>query len=89
MTFEGKTFLFAGEMAYGPLHACEREVQELGGSCERTVNRRLDYVVIGALSAAEWCQSPFGDVLDEVAQYRARGVPIAVVSEDHWTSALP
>lgn len=89
VTFEGKTFLFAGEMAYGPLHACEREVQELGGSTERTVNRRVDYVVIGSISAADWCQAPFGRVLDEVVQYRARGVPIAVISEDHWAATLP
>jgi len=89
ITFEGRTFLFAGEMAYGPEHACEREVQELGGTCERTVNRRTDFVVIGAVAATEWDQAGFGAILNEVVQYRARGVPIAVVSEEHWTAALP
>ena len=89
VVFEGQTFLFAGEMAYGPLHACEREVTELGGTCERTVNRRTDYVVIGSIGASDWCQSSFGEVLDEVVQYRARGVPISVVSEEHWTASLP
>ena len=89
VVFEGQAFLFAGEMAYGPVHACEREVTELGGTCERIVNRRTDYVVIGSISASDWCQSSFGDVLDEVVQYRARGVPIAVISERHWTAALP
>ena len=89
VTFEGKTFLFAGEMAYGPTHACEREVQELGGTAERGVNRRTDYVVLGAIGAADWCQAPFGKVINEVVQYRARGLPIAVISEEHWTAALP
>ncbi len=89
VTFEGKTFLFAGDMAYGPLHACEREVQELGGTCEHAVNRRLDYVVIGSIGAADWCQVSFGSVLDEVVQYGQRGVPIAVISEELWTAALP
>ena len=89
VVFDGNNFLFAGEMAYGPLHACEREVQELGGICEGTLNRRTDYVVIGSLAAADWSQQAFGDVLDEVAQYGARGVPVAVISERHWTSALP
>jgi hypothetical protein len=86
--FEDRTFLFAGEFAFGPTHACEREIQERGGSCERTVNRRTDYIVIGSIAAADWCQSEFAEVIDEVVQYRARGVPIAVVSEEWWTGAL-
>jgi NAD-dependent DNA ligase len=89
VVFEGHTFVFAGGMAYGPGHACEREVQELGGLCERAVNRRTDYVVIGALAAAEWSQLAFGALVDEVVQYRARGVPISVITEDHWAAALP
>ena len=89
VVFEGKTFVFAGEMAYGPTRACEREVLELGGTCERAVNRRTDYVVIGSLAATDWAQSEFGSLVDEVVQYRARGVPIAVITEEHWAAALP
>ncbi len=88
VVFEGQTFVFAGQMAYGPDHACEREVQERGGSCERVVNRRTDYVVIGALAASDWSQSAFGGLVDEVVQYRSRGVPIAVITEAHWASSL-
>ena len=89
VTFEGQTFVFGGEMAYGPLHACEREVVELGGVCEASVNRRTDYVVIGAIAANDWCQSAFGSLIDDVVLYRARGVPIAVITEEHWAAALP
>ncbi len=88
VVFEGQTFVFAGEMAYGPAHACEREVNERGGFCERAVNRRTDYVVIGGLAADDWWQTAFGSLVDEVVQYRARGVPIAVVTEAHWVAAL-
>ena len=86
--FEGKTFVFGGEMAYGPTHACEREVTERGGSCERRVNRRTDYLVIGHIGADNWCQTPFGELVDAVVRYRARSVPIAIVSEAHWVDAL-
>ncbi len=86
--FEGQTFVFGGEMAYGPLHACEREVMDRGGAAERTVNRRTDYVVIGSLAANDWCQLAYGALIDNVVQYRARGVPISVITEDHWTTAL-
>jgi NAD-dependent DNA ligase len=89
VVFESQTFVFAGEMAYGPTHACEREVVDLGASCERTVNRRTDYVVIGGLAANDWSQAAFGHLVDEVALYRSRGVPIAVITEEHWVEALP
>jgi NAD-dependent DNA ligase len=89
VVFGGQTFVFGGEMAYGPTHACEREVLELGGVCEHTVNRRTDYVVIGALAANDWAQTSFGGLIDEVVSYRARGVPVAVITEEHWAAALP
>jgi NAD-dependent DNA ligase len=89
VVFERQTFVFAGELAYGPTRACEREVMELGGTCERTINRRTDYVVIGALAASDWSQAAFGALVDEVVQYRTRGVPIAVITEEHWAAALP
>jgi len=89
VTFEGQAFVFAGEMAYGPTHQCEREVIELGATCERGINRRTDYLVIGSLAADDWAQRDFGSLVDEVVQYRSRGVPIAVITEDHWTAALP
>ncbi|HUP51164.1 MAG TPA: BRCT domain-containing protein [Longimicrobiales bacterium] len=89
VTFEGKTFVFAGEMAYGPTHQCEREVIELGGTCERGINRRTDYLVIGSQAADDWAQSDFGSLVDEVVQYRSRGMSVAVITEEHWTAALP
>lgn len=89
VVFDGRTFVFAGQMAYGPTHQCEREVVELGAKCERGVNRRTDYVVIGALAATDWSQADFGALVDEVVEYRRRGVPIAVITEEHWAAALP
>jgi hypothetical protein len=89
VTFEGQTFVFAGAMAYGPTHLCEREVIELGATCERGINRRTNYVVVGALATDDWAQREFGTLIDEVVQYRTRGVRIAVITEEHWAAALP
>lgn len=89
VVFEARTFVFAGEMAYGPRRACEREVMELGASCERTVSRRTDYLVLGTLSAADWAQEGYGAQVDDVVQLRRRGARIAIISEEHWAAALP
>lgn len=87
--FASRTFVFAGEMAYGPRRACEREVVELGGTCEPTVSRRTHYLVLGGLSGSSWSQEGFGPQVDEAVNLRARGVGIHIISEDHWAAALP
>lgn len=86
--FEGQTFVFGGEMAYGPVRACEREVRERGGISERSINRRTDYLVIGAMAADDWSQASFGELIDEVVEYGERGVPIPIITEAHWADAL-
>lgn len=87
--FPGRTFVFAGEMAFGPRRVCEREVEELGGACDRSVTRRTDYLVIGALAAEDWSQAGFGAQVDDVVKLRERGVEVAVISEARWAAALP
>lgn len=89
VVFPGQTFVFGGDMAYGPHRACERELVELGAECERSVNRRTDYLVIGALAATDWSQEGFGSLVNDVVQLRARGATIAIISESHWVGALP
>ncbi len=89
VVFASRTFVFAGEMAYGPRRACEREVVELGGTCEPTVSRRTHYLVLGALSASDWGQEGFGAQVDEAVHLRTRGVCVAIISEEHWAAALP
>lgn len=89
VVFESRTFVFAGEMLYGPRRSCEREVTELGGSCEQTVSRRTDYLVLGGLAALDWSQEGFGGQVDAAVRLRARGAAIALISEEHWAQALP
>ena len=90
VVFEGRTFVFAGELALRPRPIVRaRGRRSWAASASVRVSRRTDYVVLGSLSADEWAQEAIGPVLDAVVQYRARGVPIAVISEEHWAEALP
>jgi NAD-dependent DNA ligase len=89
VVFESRTFVFAGDMLYGPRRSCEREVTELGGSCERTVSRRTDYLVLGGLAALDWSQEGFGAQVDAAVRLRTRGAVIAIIAEEHWAQALP
>lgn len=85
----GRTFVFAGELAFGPRRACEREVEELGGMCDRAPTRRTDYLVLGGLAAEDWTQEGFGTEVDAVVRLREQGARVAIISETTWAAALP
>jgi len=87
--FPSTVFVFTGRFAFGPRRECEREVQQLGGICESGVTMRTDVLVIGTFGSRDWVHTSYGRKIQKALTYRQSGVPIAIVSEDHWASAIP
>lgn len=84
----GRLFVLTGQFAYAERTNCEREVERHGGGCTKNVTRRTDYLVIGTFMSRDWKYGSFGTKIEQAVNYRARGVPIKILSEDHWASAL-
>lgn len=89
LRFPGWTYVLTGRFAFGPRAACERAMEELGAICESTVTRRTRVLVIGTFGSRDWVHTSFGRKIEKAVAYRERGLPIAIVSEDHWAAALP
>lgn len=89
LTFEGKTYVFTGRFVSGSLAARQRIVVRLGGRCEADVTEDTDFVVVGAFGGRDWDTSPSGAKVLKALELQRRGIPVAVVSEDHWISTLP
>ena len=89
LTFPSTVFVFTGKFAFGPRPDCEREVQQLGGICESAVTRRTNVLVIGTFGSRDWIHTSYGRKIQKALTYRQTGVPIAIVGEDHWASAIP
>lgn len=89
ISWSGAIFVFTGKFAFGPRSACEREAAKLGGVCEGRVSRRTNYLVIGTFGSRDWVHTPFGRKIEKAVEYRAKGIPLAIISEDHWADALP
>lgn len=85
----GCVFVFTGKFAFGPRADCERQAVKLGGACERAVTRRTRYLIIGTFGNRDWVHTSFGRKIEKAVQYRDDGLPLAIVAEDHWASALP
>jgi hypothetical protein len=84
----GSVFVFTGKFAFGPRAECQRVVLELGGECDDNITRRTRYLVLGTFGSRDWVHTSFGRKIQKAVEYRASGVPLAIVAEDHWATLL-
>jgi hypothetical protein len=86
--FPGKRFCLTGRFAFGPREACLAQIMERGGLIEKGIKRNLDYLIIGLIGSRDWTHSTYGAKIEKAVAYRTKGVPLAIVGEDHWASFL-
>ncbi len=86
--FEGRNFCFTGVFDFGSRADCQAVVTDLGGSCVTGITNKLHYLVVGNIGSETWRHSSFGNKIIKAVDYREIGVPIAIVSETHWTDHL-
>ncbi|MEJ2060631.1 MAG: BRCT domain-containing protein [Gammaproteobacteria bacterium] len=84
ITFESKSFLFTGTCAFGTRKQCNEATESLGGVIAKGVNKNLDYLVLGTYVTDSWAHESFGRKIEKALEYREIGLPIAIVTEDHW-----
>ena len=87
LTFSGRTYCFTGTFSYGGRRQCEEAVAERGGSCG-SLTRKTNFLVIGIYATESWKHSAFGHKILKACEMREAGVPISIVSEEHWTQFL-
>lgn len=88
LRFVGQTYVFTGKFAYGTRAACEQVVTARGGTCDRGVTKQTNVLVIGTLGSEDWAQSSFGRKIETAVHYRDNGLPLVIVSEEHWVGYL-
>lgn len=89
LAFDGQVYVFTGKFAFGPRSACEETVTRLGARCDSTITKRTRVLVVGTFASRDWIQTSYGRKIERAAEYRAAGVPLCIVGEDHWASSLP
>jgi NAD-dependent DNA ligase len=87
MELVGKQFCFTGDFVFGPRKNCENAVVRRGGLISG-VTKKLDYLVVGGLGSPEWKHGSFGTKIEKAMQHKQAGVPLFIVHEDTWASAL-
>jgi NAD-dependent DNA ligase len=80
-------YCFTGTFSFGRRQACEAAVVERGGTCG-SLTRKTDILVIGVYATDSWLHSAFGHKIMKACEMRDSGVPISIVSEEHWAEFL-
>lgn len=87
LDFRERTYCFTGTFNYGKRRDCERAVAERGATCGG-LSLRTNYLIVGVYATESWKHSSMGNKILKACAWRDEGVPIAIVSEEHWTRYL-
>ena len=85
--FPDHIFCMTGKFAYGPRTLCQEVVVERGGAAATAVSGKVDYLVVGTFCSSDWLHTSYGLKIQKAAELRANGMPIAIISEDHWAQS--
>ncbi len=82
--FGKSSFLFTGTCAFGSRKQCQEIVESLGGINAGGVTKSLNYLILGTYVTDSWVHETFGRKIEKAIEYRDAGVPLYIVSEEHW-----
>lgn len=88
IAFPGSTFCVTGEFVYGPRERVCEEIVDRGGSILKGVTKKLNYLVVGLRGSDEWKHGSYGTKVVKAVEYKRAGIPLAIVREDSWSTAL-
>jgi NAD-dependent DNA ligase len=87
LSFAGVRYTFTGTFNYGQRKYCEAAVTARGASAGG-LTQKTNVLVIGAYATESWKHSSFGNKILQAVEWRARAIPITIVSEEHWVRHL-
>lgn len=84
IVFPDHEFVFTGTCVFGSRKQCHEATEALGGRVGRSVTKSVNYVVIGTYVTDSWIHETYGRKIEKAMQYRDQGVPLVIVTEEHW-----
>lgn len=87
LAFAGRRYCFTGTFTFGRRQACEQAVLGLGAACG-ALTKKTQVLVVGVYATESWKHSSYGTKIMRAAEWRAEGVPIAIVGEEHWAREM-
>ena len=87
LAFSGVSYCFTGTFNFGNRQACHTAFEERGATAG-SLCKSTEVLVIGVYATESWRHSNFGNKIIRAVDWRDQGLPIAIVSEEHWHGHL-
>ena len=87
LDFDGWRYCFTGTFNFGQRRDCEAAVEHRGGSAG-SLTKNTNVLVVGMYATESWKHSSFGNKIIKAVDMREDGLPISIVSEEHWVKYL-
>lgn len=84
VVFPENIFLFTGTCAFGTRKQCQEVIENLGGINSKGVTKSLNFLILGTYVTDSWAHESFGRKIEKAMAYRDSGLPISIISEEHW-----
>ena len=84
VNFSDHNFLYTGTFAFGTRKQCQDATEMIGGVSAKSVTKSLNYLVLGSYVTDSWVHENFGRKIEKAMMYREEGVPLSIISEEHW-----
>ena len=84
----GATFCLTGAFITGTRDKCEQIITQLGGVSAKSVTKKLDYLIIGALASRDWIATSHGRKIEKALFYQEQGSPVKILSEETWAKLI-
>lgn len=88
VVFSSSVFVVTGTFAYGPRRQVVDAIELRGGVPSGNISKKVNYLVIGEVGSQAWRHSSYGRKIEAAVELREAGVPIRIISEPHWLTAL-
>ena len=88
LIIHGSTFCFTGAFVYGTREKCEQVIASFGGKSVSSVNKNLDYLIIGALASRDWVATSHGRKIEKAFHYKEKGCQITILEEETWVKFI-
>lgn len=89
IVFLDRSFCLTGKFLHGSRNECKELIEERGGLVVNAINKRLHYLVVGALSSRDWKFSNYGRKIEKAVEYRdEKQCMIRIVSEEMWLGSM-
>lgn len=85
LTFPGQTYCFTGKSARAERSEIASMIQNLGGTFNKGISRKINFLVIGCEGSQCWQYACYGRKIEQAVLLRKQGHPIQIIHEiDFW-----